>query len=57
MCVRAINVCESKESDFSLIHEYCIGDFNSHSDHAPLYFTIFGHSVVNSNSSDDQVKL
>ena len=35
-----------KESDFSLIHDYCISDINSHSDHAPLYFTIFGRSVV-----------
>ena len=43
-----------KEFEFSLIRDYCIGDFNSHSDLAVLYFANFGCSVVNSNSSDDQ---
>lgn len=29
-----------KELDFSLIHEFYIGSFNTFSDHAPLHFTI-----------------
>lgn len=43
-----------KECDFSTIHKFCVGEFNSYSDHAPLHFTIYSRSIVNPNDSDDR---